>query len=565
MNSLDELIKKAFLSLEKDNYHEAEKILDQALNEDPENPMIYLGLLCVELKVNKEADLVNSILPLTGLKYFKRAIRFGDTDLIQRLNAYNNSIINRINIGEKERYYIKVINKFEKARQMDEDTYDHCIQKINVFGEVIETARDLEGYKNIPEVINQSNILIEDLMVLAKEYEEKKLELIGISEVKKEKRKKSMKVLSYVAALAVFILIVYGGLKVFCPPLTERYERAAKEALANDNYEKAEKLYKKGSFFHSIYYRTYASSPDFTFTGLFRFSNYKPRVEEFSDIVKKSKLAVEALNYMAQGEIGLGNRLFNENSLSVQNFKTKKHAQLLQKIIDNIQPIAIDCNNTYFYDEFKVQSIVTDSDSLCFLRADGSIVLIGGDTSEDTWRDIKKIKNYNSLLIVLKDDLSLIVERGKDRYTFQDVIDFDYAGNLLAMVKSDGTVMPMHFINIYEKNLDLKLEPLVQTKDFPYPETGLENIKNWSNMERIKLVRSKLRSNENYRVPHFVGQNGSGQLLVSGSSLVQNEYIGENPSDYLNAFNEFTEFNIGGINFKKDSYDRWTTSMAPID
>lgn len=55
--NVDAIIKRAYLSLEDDDFAKANELLDQVLNEDPENAVVYVGLLCAELKVNKDSKL----------------------------------------------------------------------------------------------------------------------------------------------------------------------------------------------------------------------------------------------------------------------------------------------------------------------------------------------------------------------------------------------------------------------------------------------------------------------------------------------------------------------------
>ena len=82
------LVKRAFLFLEDDNFSEADRYLEQALNQDPENSRAYLGKLMVEKRVHNTDELVKLAQPLDDNKFFKRALRFANDEEKANLQAY---------------------------------------------------------------------------------------------------------------------------------------------------------------------------------------------------------------------------------------------------------------------------------------------------------------------------------------------------------------------------------------------------------------------------------------------------------------------------------------------
>jgi len=116
--NVDALIRRAFMSLEDGDFDKANELLDQVLNEEPENASAYVGLLCAEFRVRSEQDLANCSAPIDQSVNFKRAVRFGDPALAERLNGYNSAIVNRLNMEAKENLYSDVVQQFETVKQM---------------------------------------------------------------------------------------------------------------------------------------------------------------------------------------------------------------------------------------------------------------------------------------------------------------------------------------------------------------------------------------------------------------------------------------------------------------
>ena len=84
----DVLIKRAFIAIEDGKFDDADRYLEQALNQDPENSRAYLGKLMVEKRVHNTDELVKLAQPLDDNKFFKRALRFANDEEKANLQAY---------------------------------------------------------------------------------------------------------------------------------------------------------------------------------------------------------------------------------------------------------------------------------------------------------------------------------------------------------------------------------------------------------------------------------------------------------------------------------------------
>ena len=81
------LIKRAYLFIEESDFYQAKRYLEQALNQNPENPTAYFGRLLAELEL-KNSDELPDVENFSENKYFKLALRFADEDLKNQLERY---------------------------------------------------------------------------------------------------------------------------------------------------------------------------------------------------------------------------------------------------------------------------------------------------------------------------------------------------------------------------------------------------------------------------------------------------------------------------------------------
>ena len=95
-SSVEPLLKRAFMFLEDREWEEADKYCEKVLDIDPENAQAYLGKLMAECEVCRKEELKDCRKPFDGSNNFKKALRFGDKQLVEKLEAYLDHV--------KERY-----------------------------------------------------------------------------------------------------------------------------------------------------------------------------------------------------------------------------------------------------------------------------------------------------------------------------------------------------------------------------------------------------------------------------------------------------------------------------
>ncbi|MDD3068359.1 MAG: TIR domain-containing protein [Acholeplasmataceae bacterium] len=83
------LLKRAFMSLEDGDFEDADKFLEEVLNQDPENAKAYIGKMLAQCHLNHESDLAKSLTSLTENKYFNKAVKFANRDYKNQLSSYS--------------------------------------------------------------------------------------------------------------------------------------------------------------------------------------------------------------------------------------------------------------------------------------------------------------------------------------------------------------------------------------------------------------------------------------------------------------------------------------------
>ncbi len=162
----DALIKRAFLFLEDGEIYEAERYIEQALNQDPENPQVYMAKLMLEHRVKSPVELLSKLsTPLENEKLFQRALRFADGEYKSQLEGLAQSNRNKLEqermrrekeeaeervhqnglmLEKKEKYYQEAILDWQKAKTPEE------IQA------VINRLEKLNGYKDVDELLSDA-------------------------------------------------------------------------------------------------------------------------------------------------------------------------------------------------------------------------------------------------------------------------------------------------------------------------------------------------------------------------------------------------------------------------
>lgn len=176
------LIKRANIFLEDEDFEEADRYFEQALNQDPENSNAYIGKLLVAKKVHNIDELLNLPVNLVDEKLFQRALKFADGEEKNRLEGYVQAInakaeeFERI---EREKAELAKAEEAEREQQRKEALYNEAIslrekaKNSEDLRHVIGLLKELGDYKDAPDMIR----------VLQKDFEEivtKELKQAGV-------------------------------------------------------------------------------------------------------------------------------------------------------------------------------------------------------------------------------------------------------------------------------------------------------------------------------------------------------------------------------------------------
>ena len=137
------LLRRAFICLEGGNWKKADELLEQVLNINPESPRAYVGKLMVHYKINNEALISSSNMPIDELDDYKNAIRFAEPEYRTELENYNRLILDRIESSQRESEYQKA-----KGLMTTINTCDGYKRAANLF-------RNLGDFRDAPMLANQ--------------------------------------------------------------------------------------------------------------------------------------------------------------------------------------------------------------------------------------------------------------------------------------------------------------------------------------------------------------------------------------------------------------------------
>ena len=151
------LIRRAFMLLEDGEWDKANELLEQILNSNPECARAYIGKLCIELRLNREDDLLDYEHSIADNSNYKRAMRFSDENYRKTLASYLTTPEERQNEQrEKEALYHDVLSKIEyikgvKARK-DLAEYTRLVP------ELTSKIKQLGDYKGIQQELTRLSL-----------------------------------------------------------------------------------------------------------------------------------------------------------------------------------------------------------------------------------------------------------------------------------------------------------------------------------------------------------------------------------------------------------------------
>jgi hypothetical protein len=136
----DPLIKRAFMLLEDGDWDKADELFEQRLNANPEDAKAYVGKLCVELQLNREADLLSYELPINENNNYKRAVQFADKNYKTVLEKY------AITPEQIETSYQSILSRLDSAVERKD---------ANELKEIRTTLMQLGDYKDASKMLSK--------------------------------------------------------------------------------------------------------------------------------------------------------------------------------------------------------------------------------------------------------------------------------------------------------------------------------------------------------------------------------------------------------------------------
>ena len=179
----DALIKRAMLFLEDEEFDNAGQYLNQALNQDAEDPRIHFGLLMLEHMVHNADELVGKLAtPLEDEKLFQRALRFAQGEYKSQLESYARASHDKL---EQERIAAEALAEQKRLAEEAEREAENerCYQEmlalrekaasVNELEELVLLVSRLRPYKDTEQIYNDVN----EALKIERKYENARREL----------------------------------------------------------------------------------------------------------------------------------------------------------------------------------------------------------------------------------------------------------------------------------------------------------------------------------------------------------------------------------------------------
>ncbi len=240
----DALIKRVMLFIEDGEIYEAERYIEQALNQDPENPQVYMAKLMLEHRVKSPVELLSKLsTPIENEKLFQRALRFADGEYKSQLEGLAQASRNKLEQerlakeaeierrraekeAEEEKLYQKVLKLKQTASTVSD--FEQLIKLINsirpykntdeLYVEVVQAKSTEEEYQYAIILHKQEAKKIDEIQAVINRLEKLKGykdvdELLSdarekLTEAEKEEKRKHKKV---IVGVIVSIALIFGG------------------------------------------------------------------------------------------------------------------------------------------------------------------------------------------------------------------------------------------------------------------------------------------------------------------------------------------------------------------
>lgn len=142
-NGAKNLLIRARIYLEDEEYLRAEELIEKALEQEPRSAKAYLLKLLTSLEVRGEKEMIQRVQkPLTDFKDYNRAVKFAPEQDLKILQKYNREVLERFENEEKEKTYQKAQNLKEKAvREEDYLEAAQSFENISEYNDALELSR----------------------------------------------------------------------------------------------------------------------------------------------------------------------------------------------------------------------------------------------------------------------------------------------------------------------------------------------------------------------------------------------------------------------------------------
>jgi len=137
-DSENPLLRRAFIFLEDSDWDKAEELLEQVLNQEPENAKAYIGKLCIELGIKHEEDLLSCETDFREYRNYKRGMQFADDEYKKTLEHYTLTTEERAKHKQEQEDEEKIreivddlLTRIEHARKhYDDNAYESLIAEL---------------------------------------------------------------------------------------------------------------------------------------------------------------------------------------------------------------------------------------------------------------------------------------------------------------------------------------------------------------------------------------------------------------------------------------------------
>jgi len=284
------MLKRAFLFLEDGDFDSADEYAEKVLDIDPECSDAYIIKLLIDLKLRSASQISSYATPIDHNPNYIKALRFAKGDVRNKIEGYNQAIVERIDLENKKQQYATACSLMS-ARKYDEaiaafskiKTFKDSVDKIEACKQNKETDRKeaiyatalrdvasssaddkaikksisaletIKGYKDADAQIEKLQVRLEKWYEDKKAADERacikaeqdKLEAARQAELRKIKaeqnKKKAIKIAKIgVPSLVSLVLIVILTVTLFIPIL--RFNKADK-LFAESKYDEANRIY----------------------------------------------------------------------------------------------------------------------------------------------------------------------------------------------------------------------------------------------------------------------------------------------------------------------------------